>query len=178
MQPSTQTIPRIFPQGTHNDNDNDENAIKPYFQDLHWYGNQIQPAQSQQQPSSHQPAEATCKKRIAIKLTDPNSGKDLTSEILKKDKTVQKQNSMKYSPKKQKPITTKNVRRNQESVKFHFPRNHSPPDAENANSDFVARANRFQGNFFLVGFLSPFFLMSSSKFQKRIISRYSRIPLT
>ena len=46
------------------------------------------PAQPQQQQQSpHVPVETTPKKRTAIKITDPNSGKDLTSEILKKDKT-------------------------------------------------------------------------------------------
>lgn len=41
----------------------------------------------QQQTPHHQPAENTPKKGTAIKITDPNSGKDLTSEILKKEKT-------------------------------------------------------------------------------------------
>ena len=45
------------------------------------------PAQPQQQQSPHVPVETTPKKRTAIKIYDPNSGKVLTSEILKKDKT-------------------------------------------------------------------------------------------
>ena len=49
-------------------------------------GNQMhhQTAQLQQ---LHQPTETTPKKRTVIKITDPNSGKDLTSEIFKKNKT-------------------------------------------------------------------------------------------
>ena len=43
--------------------------------------------QQQQQQSPHVPVETTPKKRTAIKIYDPNSGKVLTSEILKKDKT-------------------------------------------------------------------------------------------
>ena len=43
--------------------------------------------QTSQPQQLHQPTETTPKKRTAIKITDPNSGKDLTSEILKKDKT-------------------------------------------------------------------------------------------
>ena len=47
----------------------------------------IQPGKEKQQQTPHVPAETTPRKRTSIKITDPNSGKDLTSEILKKDKT-------------------------------------------------------------------------------------------
>ena len=49
----------------------------------------IQPGKEKQQQTPHVPAKTTPRKRTSIKITaNSNSGKDLTSEILKKIKLL------------------------------------------------------------------------------------------
>ena len=90
----------------------------------------------QQQPpqQAHQPTETTPKKRTTIKITDPNSGKDLTSEILKKEKTpVRPINPVKISV----PETTTPVKPVETDMK-------STDAAAKANAAFAAKVLALQ----------------------------------
>ena len=96
--------------------------------------------QQQQQQTPHVPAETTPKKRTNIKITDPNSGKDLTSEIFKKDKTpVSKQSSnpVKMSapapttPVKSSPVVATTEKKQDDSDKAN--------NAAKANAAFAAQ---------------------------------------
>ena len=108
-----------------------------------------QPQQQQQQHTPHQPAETTPKKRTTIKITDPSSGKDLTNEILKKDKTpVSKpsSNPVKLSapssttPVKPSPVAAATEKKQDDSDKAN--------NAAKANAAFAAQVLALQKVFF------------------------------